>query len=143
LEGLSQSLDKRRFTALANTNAHVQFIRNQGMSAANGGRPNVAKFGLLIIDGKHGSNLQRTLSEAKKTKDEGIRLIVIGVGSNVERSELNSIASSPEDVLTCGSYDELLSAKSDIISRLCHGLMPAAVRQRHLYIKRLYNVYED
>jgi len=71
-------------------------------------------------------------------------LIVVGVGSDVVKSELNAIASSPADVLTCDSYEELSALKSKIIDRLCHGLMSSsAMMQRRLFIKRFLDVYED
>jgi hypothetical protein len=114
------------------------------MLPESGGRSDAVKFGILIVDGHHGSNLAKTKSEAKRAKDEGIKLIVIGVGSDVDESELNSIASSPADVLRCDSYAELSTLKSDIIARLCNGLLPSSsLKRRHLYIKRYMNVYED
>lgn len=142
-EGFLEALARRQYNPDANTHAHIQYIRNQGLAEASGGRTDTAKFGVIIVDGRHGKNRERAINEAKKAKDAGIRLIVLGVGNGVDVSELNSIASSTSDVLTVSNYEELSTLKSDIISRLCHGLKPNAFKQRHLYIKRYFNAYED
>ena len=92
------------------------------MSAASGGRPDCVKFGILIVDRRHGSNLARTLSEARRARDAGIRLIVIGVGEEPVTSELNAIAASTDDVIRVGGYEELQGVSADVIDRLCHGL---------------------
>jgi collagen type VI alpha len=136
------ALNRRLLSSEANTSAHIQYIHNTGMSAAAGGRAGSVKFGLLIVDSAHGSNLARATSEARRAKDAGIRLIVIGVGQGVVTSELNAIASSSQDVITVDSYSELTSAGSAILGRLCHGLLGGGnqMRQRYLFNKRFLDL---
>jgi collagen type VI alpha len=145
LDGINEALDRRRYNTSANTFAHLRHIRNPGMLPDSGGRADAVKFGILIVDGHHGANLAKTKSEAKRAKDDGIKLIVIGVGSDVDQGELSAIASSSQDVLLCDSYAELSTLKADIIERLCNGLLPAAsaMKQRRIFMKRYFNVYED
>jgi len=143
-EGLRQALDRRRYNTSATTHSHISYIRKE-TSPASGGRVDAVKFGILIVDGRHGSNLARAKNEAKVAKQEGIKLIVIGVGDDVDQSELQSLATSNSDVITCDSYDDLSSLKQRIIDRLCDGLISssAAMKQRRINIKRYFNVYED
>jgi len=144
LEGFRGALDRRRYNSTSSTHVHLRHIRDPGMLPASGARSDSVKFGILIVDGPEGSNLERVKSEAKRAKQAGIKLIVIGVGNDVKESELNAIASSPDDVLTCDSYAQLSSIKSQIIDRLCHGLLTSsALKQRHIFIKRYMDVYED
>jgi len=143
-EGIREALDRRRYSTSATTHNHLRYIRSPGMLAESGGRSDAVKFGILIVDSQHGNNFAKAKSEAKKAKDEGIKLIVIGVGNDVEESELNAIASSPDDVMTCGSYAELTSLKTNIIARLCNGLLSSsALKQRRIFIKRYFNAYEE
>jgi len=145
VDGIREALGRRRYVTNATTHTHLRYIRNPGMLAESGARADAVKFGILIVDGQQGSSLARAKSEAKRAKEEGIKLIIIGVGNDVDESELNELASSPNDVLTCGSYAELSTLKSSIISRLCNGLMEssAAIKQRRIFIKRFFNVYEE
>jgi collagen type VI alpha len=140
-EGFNSALAARQYSSAANTNAHIQYIHNTGMATASGGRSDSVKFGLLIIDRAHGSNLARATNEAKKAKDAGIKLIVIGVGDDVVTSELNAIASTNQDVIRVGSYAELGSADAAVIARLCHGLIGGNnLRQRYLFGKRFLDL---
>ena len=61
-----------------------------------------------------------TLAEATATKQAGIRIISIGVGSGYDENELNGMASDPvsENVFTVDDFDKLTSILSDVCERV-------------------------
>jgi len=147
VDGLDTALEARRYRNLpASTNQHLHYIRTQGMTATSGARADAAKFGIVIVDRPHGSNLAQTRSEAQAAQSAGIQLIVIGVGHHVVVDELNSIATSQQDVLTCSTYQELPSLMDRVTDRLCHGLaqLPAAPpSQRHVNMRRYFRLSDE
>jgi len=56
-----------------------------------------------------------------KTKDEGIRLFAVGVGSDIDVNQLTKIASSPANdfVYIVKAYKELLSIREKLSDKLC------------------------
>jgi len=91
------------------------------MTTESGARDGTAKFGILIIDSAHGDRLEATIAEATEAKEEGIHLVVIGVGEAVELSELNEIASSKSSVVTVESYEDIHTLRPDIARIICRG----------------------
>ena len=64
--------------------------------------------------------LLQTLKQANMAKED-MRLVVIGVGDHVDRSELQQIASKESDVHYVGSYKELPQLADTVIESLCNG----------------------
>lgn len=126
-EGLELALNGRRLVRVANTEHHLEYMRAQGFSASSGGRAEAVKFGVLLVDGQS-ANVEAIKSQAQRTKRAGVRLIVVGIGNNVDEAELKAIASTNRDVLTVGSYSELASLKNAIIQRLCSGIVATLKR---------------
>lgn len=60
-------------------------------------------------------------------KAAGVRLIAIGVGSNVNKEELKMIASSDEDVIITDNFDTLLGQVQALIRTACEGIEGAFV----------------
>ena len=66
----------------------VMFIR------ANGDRPGVPNFAIVITDGRS-DNKTASVAEAERLRAAGVVVIVVGVGDDVDLTELSLIASSP------------------------------------------------
>ena len=54
-------------------------------------------------------------------KNAGVRLIAIGIGRNVNKQELTTIASSEEDVIITDSFDGLLRQVEPLTKAACEG----------------------
>jgi von Willebrand factor type A domain len=65
-------------------------------STANGARTDVQQVG-VIISKENSMNRQQTLSEADLTRRAGIDLITVAVGTWLDPTELQGIASYPAD----------------------------------------------
>lgn len=86
-------------------------------------RYDVPKLAFLLTDGEQTQTpgaipIDRT---ARFLKDDGVRLITIGVGSNVNKNELRTIASSDKDVITADTFDDLLAQVEPLTKRACEG----------------------
>ena len=64
-----------------------------------------------------------SLFQAIATRIEGIQIITVGVGTNLDRLELSAIASDPADIntITVSSFTNLNSIADNIILSFCDG----------------------
>ncbi len=65
-------------------------------SLSNGDRNGVENVAIVMSDGRSNLNYRSTLPEATRVKDNGIRLLAVGIGDNVNIEEINGMASVPE-----------------------------------------------
>ena len=87
----------------------------------NGGQRHGARQLVIVLtDGKnnHGTS---PVGEAKKLKDMGATIITIGVGSNVDVTQLVQIASASDLVFHVGSFSTLYTIRENIIIAACQG----------------------
>ncbi|KAI0209761.1 hypothetical protein LSAT2_005535 [Lamellibrachia satsuma] len=118
-EGFLTSLDDRQLSS-SRTNIHLKYMREEGFTSKNGARRNSVKFGVLIVDNKS-ADRAKTLKQAYVAKGD-VRLVVIGVGDHVDRSELQQIASNASYVHYVGSYKELPQLADTVIESMCNAL---------------------
>ena len=87
----------------------------------NGGQRHGARQLVIVLtDGKnnHGPT---PVEEAKKLKDIGVTIITIGVGSNVDVTQLAQIASASDLVFHVGSFSTLFTIRENIVIAACQG----------------------
>ncbi|BFZ12371.1 hypothetical protein BsWGS_15410 [Bradybaena similaris] len=103
------------------TAAALRLARQVGFSTANGARTGVPKVVIVCTDGM--SNVPSdTAIEAKNLKDSNVLVLSIGIGSSVNKAELDTIASFPEDVFVVIDYNQLLSIVYDYSELICRVL---------------------
>lgn len=136
-EGFWNDLDRRRLSGLRSDRT-IEYIRKQGISASNGGRSDAVKYGILIVDNR-ADDWEKTLREAVLAKEEGVRLIVIGVGDRINEAQLRELASSNEDYFYVDSYSSLADLKSRLVQRICQGIADRVIPKRLL--ESLYDLY--
>lgn len=86
-------------------------------------RYDVPKLAFVLTDGEQtpapgAISLERA---ARFLKDEGVRLIAIGIGDNVKTDELKAIASSDKDVITADTFDGLSAQVKPLTKAACEG----------------------
>lgn len=89
----------------------------------NGARKGIPKILVLLTDG---SQTQDADAEdpgviSRELRSAGIRLIVIGIGSGVNQTELNNIAGDAKYAYTADTFDELIGSAfiDEIVSGSC------------------------
>ncbi|CAH1250639.1 MATN2 [Branchiostoma lanceolatum] len=81
-------------------------------------RPNVAKIAIVVTDGQSGDDVQVPSTQAQNA---GITMHAIGVGGNVDQTELNDIASTAQYVTTVADYDALAAQMAQLTASVCDG----------------------
>ena len=79
-----------------NTSAGIEMARSLVFSTVTGDRRGAQNVMILFTDGISTFNASDTVSQAQKSKDEGIISFVVGVTSNVNEFELRNISDSPQ-----------------------------------------------
>lgn len=119
-EGFLVSMDERQLSG-TRTDNQLKYMRQEGFARKNGARVQSVKFGILVVDNKS-VDRAKTMAQAALAKDD-MQLIVIGVGDHVDRSELQKIASSDDNVHFVDNYSGLSRLVTKIVHTLCDALM--------------------
>ena len=106
-----------------NTAAGIDDMRLNMFTSQNGDRPGDDNYAIVITDGYSNINRQSTLPSADFAKQAGITMMAVGVGKNggVDRSEINGIASDPDNQYAFLLEDDtqLDSVSDRILDQLC------------------------
>ena len=73
-------------------------INNTVFSTAEGARPNVPKSILLFLDSKNMGDIKTVSAIAKKLKDDKTKLVIVGMGDNIDKDILRPLAYDKESI---------------------------------------------
>jgi len=119
--GLHRSNHADSMCYSTNTAAALNYLRNTMFSSGNGARSNAAKAA-VIISNSNSANRLATLNEADLTRRSGIDLATVAVGSWLDPTELQAIASYPADkntFLVSGGFSSLSGVQQQIQNLAC------------------------
>ncbi|XP_041349212.1 collagen alpha-6(VI) chain-like [Gigantopelta aegis] len=97
------------------TGMAIRYMRTQHMSQARQGVP---KISIVLTDGQS-QKQDVTSQEAALARDAGIIMFAVGVGNNVSREELISIAGKEDNAFTVANYSALQSIRDLLEYRTC------------------------
>lgn len=100
-----------------NTQRALQYARETSFSYARSG---VSKIAVVITDGKS-NNGPKTLDEAEKLRNSGVIIFSVGVGSGVDRTELEGMASKSTYVFDVATFNALESIRERLTKTACEG----------------------
>lgn len=86
-------------------------------------REGVPIVGVVLTDGIS-KNKTKTTYAANALKDLGVTMYSIGVTDIKNKEELNNIASSPENVITFQTFDELAAKLESLVKLVCPSKKP-------------------
>ena len=86
----------------------------------HGDRNRVANILIVMTDGRS-TNKQQTLAAAAELHKTNINVFAIGVGGNLDHSELEAIASKPQNVFTVTNFDALDNIQASLKRTACAG----------------------
>lgn len=115
-----RAIQKASYTGgTTNTAEALKFVRENSFKPENGGRGNsVTKLVVVLTDGN--SNSQYTTKrEAANLHHTGVKVISVGIGSSVSRTELAAIASDSRQVFTVANFNSLTSIQRELESAAC------------------------
>ena len=89
---------------------------------AHGDRDRIANILIVVTDGRS-QDKPSTLSEAAEMHKANVNVNVfaVGVGSNLDHSELAAIASKPQNVFTVTNFDALDNLQATLKRTACEG----------------------
>jgi collagen type VI alpha len=118
---LINAIDRIIYTGgTTRTDLGLKYIRNNAFTAAHGDRPGVNNILIVTTDGKS-TNPQSTKTEANLIHKENMNIFAVGVGQNVDRNELETIATDPQNVFTVNNFNALDSIQSQLQQSSCEG----------------------
>ena len=84
---------------------------------------NVPRVAIVMTDGK--SNYDTVLEQADKARARGITLFAIGIGTEIDETELHQIANKPDDkfVFQVNDFDVIENIRSLVSRRACQGTL--------------------
>ncbi|XP_076472733.1 matrilin-1-like [Babylonia areolata] len=103
-----------------NTGGALQYMRNTMFSAANGDRSGVPDICVVLTDGRSNS-YSLTASEASLSRNAGITIFSIGIGSGIPVTELNEMATDPDadHVFSVSGFSGLSGIMTAFHSQAC------------------------
>ena len=101
----------RRLRKGGNVLKALEIARDDLFSLNNGARRGVPKTLIVFID-KTEVRDQRLENTAKQLKDEGVKVIVIAIGPEVDKKDVAGITSSPKDLI---KPSDLSTSVEDVI----------------------------
>lgn len=102
-----------------NTAGALQLLLSSVFVAGSGDRPGFPNLAFLITN--HQSNVlaDQTIPAAVAVKQNGIRIIVIGIANLVNADELRGIASTFVDVYYANAFTDLGNLTNGVVGRSC------------------------
>ncbi|KAK7489962.1 hypothetical protein BaRGS_00018827, partial [Batillaria attramentaria] len=96
----------------------LELLPSDVFTEANGDRPDVPNVAVIITDGNSGTDVT---GPAQNARDAGIKLLAVGVGSGIDLSELNLIASDPdsENVFQVDDFNVLNDTLKNLWTTIC------------------------
>lgn len=90
-------------------------------------RTNLSKILIVLTDGDQSSDSKATpLDQAVLPLLQlGVKVLAVGVGSDVSRDELRLIVEKEEDIFTMDDFDELLAKSNQIARAACEDALPS------------------
>ena len=72
----------------------LKLAGNQFFQRGYGGRPGVAKSLLIFNNGRSGISIDDLQAEANKLRDMGVKIVVVGISTNVDQPKLRGISTN-------------------------------------------------
>lgn len=94
--------------------------KNSFRRCYGGGRNGVREIVVILTDGKN--NIPPSPeSQAQLLKNNGVIIVAVGVGSNVDMGQLRRVASRPDFVFHVNSFSALSTIRRGVVGVACQG----------------------
>ncbi|XP_062602572.1 collagen alpha-3(VI) chain-like [Saccostrea cucullata] len=101
------------------TDLGLNYVRSNVLQENHGARHNVAKYVIVLTDGRSNDN-SRTVSAATALhKVPNVTVIAIGIGHGIDRNELNIIASDKNHTFVVNTFELLHTLDVELVDKTC------------------------
>ena len=94
-------------------------MRNEVFSYTNGDRSQVGNIAIVMTDGQSNVNTPGTLEQATLARNEGVLMLAVGIGNNVNRQEVEGITSDTSRAFYASNQDQLQRVANQILDVIC------------------------
>ena len=107
-----------------NTASAIDKMRTDVFTSGRGDRSGVANIGVVITDGRS-NDKAKTIQSAMNARKQGMELLTVGVGNNVDDNEMKAVANFPQDrnYFKTGSFNSLGGLANNLILAICNGTL--------------------
>ena len=114
-----------------NTSGALRMVREQIFVEANGDRPTIPNFAIIVTDGYSNIESDKTIPEAIENRVAGIHQIVATVENDPNNLEIKGLASDPDtaNIFNVVRYSQLPSMIADVVQATCNGTFRLIVAQ--------------
>lgn len=102
-----------------NTASALSQMRNEVFSYNNGDRSQVGNIAIVMTDGQSNVNTPGTLEQATLARNEGVLMLAVGIGNNVNRQEVEGITSDTSRAFYASNQDQLQRVANQILDVIC------------------------
>ena len=105
-----------------NTSGALRVMRKEVYQESRGDRPGVLDIGIIVTDGESNVDEDRTVYEARRLKENKIRMFAVGVTSRIDTAELETIVSQPvsDHFFNTARFEDIDNLVSRLVWRVCH-----------------------
>ena len=114
----------------------IELVRNDLFTRPNGARNNAPKTVVIFMNKKADIS---SLTEAQKSKDSGVKIVVVGYGEDIDKEELRSISSGKDLTYMLTDSDDVIKrvassvAKNTLPGMFLRNFVNARNRNSHYY----------
>ena len=102
-----------------NTSGAIWFMREIMFSTRNGDRRAAPNVGIVVTDGESNRDSHYTLPYAIEAKEAGITMFSIGIGDQVNATELQAISTNETMVFRADDFGALSNIEASLVSAAC------------------------
>ena len=117
------------YSGNTNTGQALEYVATNSFTPQAGGRAGAAKILVVMTDGQS-THPSQTIQAANKIHQMNIKVFAIGIGSGVDKAELNAIASDSQHVFQVQGFNGLSTLETDLRNYTCSGM--------YVYILRVH-----
>lgn len=83
------------------------------------GRVGIPKIAFVVASGKQTSDAKTLDVASEPLRKAGVKLVALGVGTEVSAQDLRSVVEDDEDVWQADSYDQLILERKNVSQKIC------------------------
>ena len=99
----------------------ITYVKDHSFTKAAGDRDHVVNILIVMTDGQS-ANKAQTISASNLLHKDNIKTFAIGIGSGVNKDELNHIASDAKHVFTVSNFNALNTLQAELKKTACAGM---------------------
>lgn len=99
--------------------SYISFLLFFWHPASHGARPNVAKYVIVLTDGRSNDNSKTVQAAMNLHSVPNVTVIAIGIGNAIDMNELHIIATDKNHTFVVNNFDLLHTLEVELVDKTC------------------------